>query len=50
MQESKECFGVKNGATELFEAIFELKAKLKKCCKLDKITNEFLLDFENVNK
>lgn len=29
MQENKECFGVKNGATELFEAIFELKAKLK---------------------
>ena len=29
MQESKECFGVKNRATELFEAIFELKAKLK---------------------
>ena len=29
MQESKECFGLKNGATELFEVIFELKAKLK---------------------
>ena len=29
MQEIKECFGVKNGATELFEAIFELKTKLK---------------------
>lgn len=29
MQENKECFVVKNRATELFEAIFELKAKLK---------------------
>lgn len=29
MQESKECFGVKNGATELFEAIFELKEVLQ---------------------
>ena len=29
MQESKECFGVKNKVAELFEAIFELKAKLK---------------------
>lgn len=29
MQESKECFGVKNRVTGLFEAIFELKAKLK---------------------
>ncbi len=31
MQESKECFGLKNRVTELFEAIFELKAKIKKC-------------------
>lgn len=30
MQESKECFGLKNRATELFEAIFELKTKIKK--------------------
>ena len=30
MQKSKECFGLKNKATELFEAIFELKAKIKK--------------------
>ena len=29
MQENKECFGAKNRATELFEVIFELKAKLK---------------------
>ena len=29
MQESKECFGRKNRVTGLFEAIFELKAKLK---------------------
>ena len=29
MQKNKEYVGVKNGATELFEAIFELKAKLK---------------------
>ena len=29
MQESKECFGLKNKVTELFEAIFELKTKLK---------------------
>lgn len=29
MQESKEYFGVKNRVTELFEAIFELKTKLK---------------------
>ena len=29
MQESKECFGLKNRVTGLFEAIFELKAKLK---------------------
>lgn len=29
MQESKECFGLKNRVTELFEAIFELKTKLK---------------------
>ena len=29
MQESKECFGVKNRVTELSEAIFELKTKLK---------------------
>ena len=50
MQESKECFGLKNGATELCEAIFELKAKLKKGCRVDEITNEFLLGFENANK
>ena len=29
MHKNKEYFGVKNRATELFEAIFELKAKLK---------------------
>ena len=29
MQESKECFGIKNKVTELFEAIFELKTRLK---------------------
>lgn len=29
MQESKECFVVKNRTIDLFEAIFELKAKLK---------------------
>ena len=29
MQKNKECFGVKNKVTELFEAIFELKTKLK---------------------
>ena len=29
MQENKEYFGVKNRAIELFEAIFELEAKLK---------------------
>ena len=29
MQKNKEYFGVKNRAIELFEAIFELKAKLK---------------------
>ena len=29
MQKNKEYFGVKNRVTELFEAIFELKAKLK---------------------
>ena len=37
MQESKECFGLKNKVTELFEAIFELKAKLKKVLKIDEI-------------
>ena len=29
MQKNKECFVAKNRAIELFEAIFELKAKLK---------------------
>ena len=29
MQENKEYFGAKNRVTEPFEAIFELKAKLK---------------------
>lgn len=29
MQESKECFVAKNRVTEPFEAIFELKTKLK---------------------
>ena len=29
MQENKEYFGVKNRAIELFEAIFDLKVKLK---------------------
>ena len=29
MQKNKECFGAKNRVTEPFEAIFELKAKLK---------------------
>ena len=29
MQKNKEYFEVKNKVTELFEAIFELKAKLK---------------------
>lgn len=30
MQKNKEYFGVKNKVAELFEAIFELKAKIKK--------------------
>ncbi|MDY4829585.1 MAG: hypothetical protein SO164_02040 [Campylobacter sp.] len=37
MQKNKECFVAKNRVAELFEAIFELKAKLKKCCKIDEI-------------
>ena len=37
MQRSKECFGLKNKVTELCEAIFELKAKLKKVLKIDEI-------------
>lgn len=28
-KKNKECFGAKNRVTELFEAIFELKTKLK---------------------
>lgn len=50
MQEIKdEYFVAKNTTMELFEAITELKIQLKEVLqiRIDEITNEFLLGFQN---
>lgn len=48
----EEYFAAKNTTAELFDAITQLKNQLKDVLqiRIDEITSEFLLGFENVSK